>query len=296
MSKIFVFGSAFEVINFMFDVEFLLDHYLPIDCVYLMEENHYWDKSIFKYSVCITNNVDECIENSDLIVVIDGSSLLDTTKGYIYQKSAFLNKSILRLECGYKVKSDYCYLINPSDMIGISQNPVVLHVSLGNTTQFQHIEYLLYKIFNNYNVRFHQVFTDVSEMFLKQFELFTNASTNKSDESVSIVTCVFENTAHFSKNIYKFKELNPDAVLITTNNTYVNVEQLKQIIYYSLGVSVDFVIMSHFKKLSDIICYSDKLEMYNNLDVVDIENDNIINIIKESILKRIGFPTSVKKI
>ena len=52
-TRMFIFGSAFDVYNMLLDIEFVFKNMFPIVRVNLLAENHYNDKFKFKFVVNI---------------------------------------------------------------------------------------------------------------------------------------------------------------------------------------------------------------------------------------------------
>ncbi len=160
MKDIFIFSDAFTARNLSYEIEYLCN--ININNIYLPYENHNRNERFNSGSnvkVCICDSLDECINNSDIIIVANPTMNLQTynNKETIFITNPWVCDSTGEIEYSTNAKS-----IN-------FNKPLIAIVSIGKYTDQYCIEILVNKILHENNAKIMQFFSPETHSVINDF-------------------------------------------------------------------------------------------------------------------------------
>ena len=303
-TRMFIFGSAFDVYNMLLDIEFVFKNMFPIVRVNLLAENHYNDKFKFKFVVNIYSDICSCVNDSDYVLIIKNENTPLSNIGMIENLCGINGKKLDVIDSPWNICSPTSHIDIGSEMKTIYKScPVILNVSIGKCTQSTHVEFLLHQIFQKKDVRVCQFFTKAAAYLNSQINddmiknLYANKNFDMTGYDVVLNSYVFENEICLYEDMDKLKQLYPDIIILEIENGIADIEYLNDLFRYNLRAKIDIVIISRYKKIGEKLCYCEKnnFPKIPEMDFFDIENESLMYNLEEIIFSKIAFPSGIVK-
>lgn len=300
MYSIFLFSDSYNTKTFILSLDYLLDR--NIKEIILLKENHIVNEfNNSKYKIILFDNLYDCINAADFIIIIQSNYLLTESINLIRKESKkrhvdcyILKNKISNCHINNKIVSEFSF----------EKYPTILCVSIGDFTQQIYIELILNKIFEKLEINTKQFFTEKTFDWIQQLKNYglLSKSLEKQflfDEYNIVISSI--NILNIEK-LYDYlnliKHISPDFLIIMTelNCDILAIENLKNIIKYNCNLPVDLIINSRY------YFYNNKYHVYcsNKIKksklIYDIEYNKLECKIEEKILSKLAFPKGVVKL
>lgn len=300
MLSLFVFGNTYDVYNTIKDIKFSFDKILPINTINILRENYARSLEQTYLGVNIYDNIDLCIEISDVILIIQNEKIPQKSIDHIMGRANFERKQTILINSPFSMVSQVEKLNNVA--LDYRRCPVILNLAIGTASHCQHIEFLLNKMFNELKIPIFQKYSSIASDLLNQFKghninlLVDNCNT---DYEVIVISKVYNDVVSFSNDLHMFRNCYSDVVIVEIENNFDNINYLKKIIKINLGKEVDFIIRSRHKVIDKMICCSGSCkDNYDNerKNIFDIESIELYEKLRKIIINKITFPEGIVKL
>jgi len=255
-------------------------------------------KSIGQVQVLVIHGIDECIKNSD-IVIVDSTSIPAETQSYVNQKVKELNKQLLLCNL-----SDNEFADKTMASIEYKSIPVVMIVSIGNHSQTSYIELLLAKILADINATFDiepsrnttvliEAISNIGCLNAMISQNVLNYSTD-TNQQLYIQCLKIRDVNELNDRAEIIKKISPDFIIISSDEDLVNLDYLKQVIHYACLSDLDLVIKSRYHTaVSSYTVYCNQ-PIQPEKGVVDIESDDLYITLSQCLLEKLSYPLGMK--
>lgn len=255
-------------------------------------------KSIGRVHVLVIHDIDECIKNSD-IVIVDSTSIPSETQSYVNQKVKELNKQLVLCNL-----SDNEFADEAMASIEYKSIPVVMIISIGDHSQTSYIELLLAKILSDINAAFNIEPSHNTTVLLETISnigcLNSTISQNvlnrsiDTDQQLHILCLKTKNMNELNDRAEIIKKISPDFVIVSSNEDLANPDHLKQVIRYACLSNLDLVIKSHYHTAvsSHTVYCNQPIQLEEG--VVDIESDDLYITLSQCLLEKLSYPSGMK--
>lgn len=300
MSDIFVFSNSYVTKTILLSLKYLFT--FEVDRIILLKENHSYDEFSKSLKVDLYNSIEECVANSDTIIIIEDEFIPDISIELIERISSSkkiirIKNSIISLNKSKKQSAN----VNSITRLQYDKQPVVLCLSLSPISQQIYIELLLNNLFYNENIAFSQVFSRATETFLQELKLtgYLNKpledklSQNSDDTSgVILYSLNINNISFLNEYLEHVRYIKPDYVMALVDAKFDKYSFVKKVIEYGVFSSLDITIKSHYALYDKRnVFYYEDIHTDNDA-VVDIETNNLGHILMDNITTKLALPNS----
>lgn len=292
IKTLFLFTDAYTIRTVLLCSDYLFNN--SIKKIIIMGES-FSHSEVIKYSrnICISiiNDIDECIRNSDIIII--DTHIPFSARKYVTRKSKQLSKECYVLSADALVNND-----SRNNLFNGSNAPYILVVSLGTHSQSSLIEVLLTKILEESGVDFCIEYTMYTFELLETINSFGGLQmrsfpTQKRtiDDGQVFVGCVqVDNLAELYDKSGMIKSASPDFVILSSDMDLLNSESINNFFNWACLTELDMIIKSHYHTAaSKYAVYCDKLLKTGN-GIYDIESNDLLAILFNSITRKMAFP------
>lgn len=309
MKKVFLLSDYFTVQMLSYELGCTLN--IEFDEIVLLEENHknhplIWEEYPFK--VVVLKTLEQCVTNSDIIIIFNNATIPDKTINYVKQVSSEKNKQL--------------YIFNTPDFIidAILQNETIncaavydnkcgkganiLIMNIGALSLSYDVEVLTAKVLTSINASYEQFFLQSTRLILNQYQqsgILNNKyfDINKTKAAGSDISVISVDIGHNIENIVKYAipiiELCADYIIVVADGNYANkLQAIDEHVKYCLNKTVDMFILSPF-------CVVGKQHVINHMinnslcDRCFYITDPQLDIhLKNDILRKLSFPMGIK--
>ena len=292
MSKLFIFSNSFAAHNLINSINYLLN--VRIDEILVLGENHRQNDFIESaVKVTVSENLEFCIDNSDLIIMLLDENIPSYSSDYVWRNAKHKGKTILKLQNPW-IKSDF---IQDRQLYNdMKTTPSVLIISVGQEAQEIYTELAISELFLINNIAVLQVFSCSTVNIFKQLDdhhLLNHHLHNqllnkkkKCDLCVSTVNVAGFDTREIRNICITINRICPDVLILQAGYSF-EIDRIKTIIENSTSLMTDLVIRSKFFSHNDSIVYCSDTNASQELLV---GQKNTPNTILNTILAKIAFP------
>ena len=153
MKKIFIFSTSFLTRLLLMNLDYVLE--INFDTVVLLRENHH-ESEKYSYKIELYNDIDSCLNICDYVLICRAPNIPEKNINRLIQKATICNKKIISIE--YLNSLDNSSLIEKHQIN--TSIPIILHLSIGQASQFYGLEILINKVLQKHNIKFVQFFLD----------------------------------------------------------------------------------------------------------------------------------------
>lgn len=298
MNCYFVFANAFLTRMFLYHIKHVVN--LPIDTIVLLKENHRTDESFAMtdgIKIILKDTVQECIKGITGVFIIDDGTLPIVSINSVIQLADANECPIYSLR--YRLQDDI--IEDPKQIIErddwLTNVPVVLHISMSYLSQSYCLENLLNKVFTNEGLRVRHFFTDSTLDMLKQLKdqdilnplLWESVDIQQRPDVLIISTSCPKGRSGMMNMSKIIRILQPDYIVIQTDNAFDNIEQLVGYVRYGGGASLDMCVQSRYRITQG------KYRVYNHDfdkkgEAKDLESPTLEKDLKMDVFSRLSLP------
>ncbi len=278
-----------------------LDNYIleNLNKVFLLKENHpnrVYNFIESSYSVEFVKNVEEGTSKSDLVLVIRDQFLSPDFISYINSKCINNKKNFILGE----LKKNNIFSVIEKNIAEIQKKPSVLIIGMTGASQLVKNERVLSSFLKNRGVNVFDSFQYSIKSFPKSKDLLCSSQTYP--ENADITFCSYDeysDTDAKKEELHKYIQLiQPDCLIVSCDNSFVDYYKVDQHFYYNYGIHVDGFIHSNYcylKANEDILTYSSFSTTHKGNDSYSIFcNDREgIEQICYTILTKVAYPNNV---
>lgn len=308
MLSIFVFSNSFIERMIIWNLDFLLK--CKINKICLLKENHSSeDVSLhnYAYNILICNTLEECILNSDIVLIIKNKNLPEISIDKILQYVKIHKKEIHIISNPF---TEYPVHFNDEPFNSMKQEferkPVILTVSLGIVTQPYCIEILMDKMFLQQKIRIKHLYTKQTMDFF--VDLNTCGLLNKSIakkihkpqyyNDYEIIICsinIGDDIYNITKYMDTIRSIQADYVILQVDKKFDDYENAINFFKYGCLSPINIIVKSKYITINNknyVYIYS------SNSDSIakDIESPSLASELYEDILLKISLPTGMKSV
>lgn len=297
MKNVFVFSSAFVTRMLIQYIDYLTN--FEIGEIIVLQENHSEKEfQLPNKRIMVYNNLVECINNCDVVIVIDQGRIPQSSLEFINNYSERSNKIVLKLTSPWT--NGFVIHNNTAIDIDYKTTPVILNIGVGDISEQFNTEIILNKIFASKSIRFYQEYSDPTRFFLHQLADNNVLNTNlnnflfKKENLVDVVikSVTISNVTDVI-NISEFiGDISPDYVVFSTGYNFAE-DEVKKIFLYKFNCHVFFIRSKYIE-----INRSEKDMMYIYINKVDenfcyMEDPDAVEKLELDMLSRIAYPESI---
>lgn len=242
--------------------------------------------------VLFFSNIQECIDGSDVTIVFDDVYIPQESILSIRNISSQQNKPVYFIEKSNKNNSnDFDVVIN---------KPCILHIFMGGASQQFEGEALMNSIFLEKNISFKN--TNKNSRLLSWYSSVSNCSIMSKEYNNCVEHDVLYVPLLIEKNITELRcywndleKVRPDYVIVQTDCSYNNYDELCEATSYLCNRTVDVWIKSRYYNYEEkgILSYQNKISIPSG--AIDINSPKIMNDISLDILSKMTFPDEIKQ-
>ena len=246
--KIFLYSESYfeDILLYCFDSLFKLN----VEELILLNESHSdIDNSKRNYKIILADNYKHAVDSSDLVLIIGGIEdlfLLNKICHYSKLQNKRLVKKI------YKSTSNVFKYKNE-----LAQIPVILLLYFGRVSQQERIELVLSNYFKNKSVAIYQHFSSRLSCIIRNdsdciVDEYIKESLSIEKKEVGVVCAngeIFVDSKKRQSSMLKYLlDIKPNIVLLCTesNDYYVKIDEIKQILYVIMQKKEGGVIRSNY--------------------------------------------------
>ena len=294
--NVFIFSNAFVAKSLAFALNYILNQ--PISQIYVLEENHNQSDFVsMKIPVIVHEDIDFCIQNCDLTIIVTDNNVPETNIEKVTKKVKEREKHIIIINNPW-VKYKY----SPFEFCkqDITNIPLVCVFGIGYISQLFCTELLLNDILEEENITHNHFFTPETKDLLRQIDEsgFLNNDLKelleKTDFDKNLTIMSFNSDDSNNSTLLEYaeliKELSPDYIILQTSKD-VETKKMKEIFEKSMHINVDMLIKSNFISFESIPVYE---PCFSNDEEIYLEELGVRNLIKKKILSKIGLPAGMK--
>lgn len=306
MSKIFIFTNSYTTRTMIFDLNYLFNcktHEILLLKENFMNENY----SLNNIKVKLFNNMDNCIEYSDFIIIIKNGNVPKKSINYILSKSKELNKKCIEIQNPWQINSLYSNQdYDKYKEYDFNNCPVILDIALGYGAQQFCVELLLNKIFIDKKINFKQFYSLETKNILLQlnkYNILNNELSKQLNTSINQYNVIIY-SINIGDSIYNIKKyieilrcLKPDFTILQTDIKFEEYETAKKFIKYGCFSQLDILIKSHYNllyKKHALHCNNHIIK--EDYFIKDIESNDLEKKLALEILSKIAFPEGIIKL
>lgn len=295
MKTIFLVADAYMVKTILLCCDILFSN--DVDRVFVLNENYAMADTrecIGKTRILAVCDIDECVLNSDIIVV-DSASIPLKTQNYIKLKAKELNKQIC-----------LCNLSDNESAEGAITSyeykklPVVLVLSVGNYSQSSYIELLLTKILIDFDVNFDiapscntiALLEAVSSTGCANATILKNVINKSTDSDKQLHVCcmTINNIGEINDVFWIIRKMRPDFVVVSSDKDLNDYNNLRCFFQYACLSELDLIIKSHYHTaFSSYTVYCNQ-PIQTGHGIVDIESDHLYSILSKRLFEKLSYP------
>ena len=298
MSNVFLLSNSFVVSGIVSQLSYLIDR--TIETIFVMEENH--EDSDFEnmnQKVVVCDDINYCIDNSDLVIIIRDNDFPEKTINYVMEKIDVTETQSLVLDNPWYNtfnRNNSIIEIDKSKIVN-EKTPLVLIVSIGKATQEFETELYINQMLGEIGVSFCQIFAAPSYYLINELE-DVGMLNCKIREAVyncnkvcdlNVVTIKVDSTRNGFNDLASFLiSFQPSFVVLQTEYT-VELSNVETIIKSIIFEKPDIIIKSCFFEYKDgaFLKCSSKNETHNLIQLKSI---------KDKLLRKLSYPDNCKPI
>lgn len=247
---VFVFSSTYPTRAAIHFLEFFSVNSREIESICVLSDRHSIEEfpDNVRKKLVIKNSFAECLELSDFCLIIKDAHCSNCK---IEQLLSLVKKYKLQYCC---IEAEREPELNVSKLSQLERIPTILVLNYGEYTQQYCTELALYYAFHKRGICISQRFSPISAQFIEKIQDMISVSLNSEgmEPKLSIVSCpnqIFKNYESDNEIREIIYRLNPQYVILTTNNGAEITEEIRKHIYYLYNVNIDCIVRSVFTPL-----------------------------------------------
>lgn len=254
--KVFIFANSYTANLLIRGLDFLTGK--VIDEISLLRENH--EKNDFisedKFLNVVFGNLAECLNRSDIILMLDDSSIPNKSREFIYNYAKSTGKELIKIDNPWGKNYDDCDgLLNPDINLN---TPLVLLVNYGGFTRHYNTEIEISKLFVEHGIKIKQVFSNKSSAlinFLKPYgminqDIIESQNRQNADLNVmSIESCLYDYGEKSFSEAGFIGFINPDYIVLNIEGGYSDddIQDIVKQFKIRCGRDINIVVESNYR-------------------------------------------------
>ena len=248
--------------------------------------------SINDIRICYSHNLRECIETCEATIILRSSTIPKRTIDEIKSISSDLGKAV------------YCFDVHQdskNDLETVCNMPCVLHLFLGKASQQLSGESLLYSVFNDNHISFTNL-NRGSAMSLWHnntaecpIAIHSNIIDRDKNPDVLYVPLFIEEIIELRDYFEHIKKLKPDYLVVQTDCSYHNYDELCNATKYICNREMDVWIKSRYYLYEEKGILSFQKEITASPPAKDLYDISLKDTVSFDILSKMAFPSRIKK-
>ncbi len=305
MGNLFIISNAYNIEIILYNISVINQTKHILENVILLEENYLDKDKCFGIHVNYMRNLDECIINSSYVLIVETPFFPAST--VIYTEKICRSHNIPYYIIS-EDKLDYCSNTDDVSNTAISciTQPIILNISIGNATRLSNTEVIVSEVLKELGANYKQNFTPLTYYLYMSFEnlgLIQSVTVNNPEFDVLVDFWECEDLNVLHQRIKNIIDISPDIIIINIPADYKDkdIDYINNLILYVLGKKVDMIIMSSHFIINDYLCSTNKCYEINANDVscnnlFSINNKELKDVVRNTILRKIVFPDTVEKL
>lgn len=271
---------------------------ISIENIILLKEYHNCNEFNNK-AIVLSNSLEEAVQKADNIVFLSDSFQNKNLRSNIFKLASNYEKNLLEIKnpwmnANQKIESGF---------LEDYHNKVVILILAFDARLLTFGEIIINKIMGSFNVGFKQNFSLPTQNLISGLDeiirkdiVDDGLDSNIIIESMKLKNSSYANVENY--NVYqKIQALNPDYVMLCTNQEYTNEmnQELVNILKYAGRANLNFVLQSDYIYISewDKHIFLESPFSYEIDNLLNLQDSNLENIIKNDIVKRFAYPKDI---
>lgn len=271
---------------------------ISIENIILLKEYHNCNEFKNK-AIVLSNSLEEAVQKADNIVFLSDSFQNKNLRSNIFKLASNYEKNLLEIKnpwmnANQKIESGF---------LEDYHNKVVILILAFDARLQTFGEIIINKIMGSFNVGFKQNFSLPTQNLISGLDeiLRKDIVDDGLDSNIIIESMKLKNSSYANVenyNVYqKIQALNPDYVMLCTNQEYTNEmnQELVNILKYAGRANLNFVLQSDYIYISewDKHIFLESPFSYEIDNLLNLQDSNLENIIKNDIVKRFAYPKDI---
>jgi len=271
---------------------------ISVESIILLKEYHNYNEFKNK-TIVLSNSLEEAIQKADKIVFLSDSFQKKELRSKIFRLASNYEKNVLEIKNPWinaKQKIESGFLED-------YHNKVVILILAFDVRLQTFGEMIINKIMGSFNVGFKQNFSLPTQNLISGLGEIVRKDLidDGLDSNIIIESMKLKNSLYASVENYdvyqKIQSLNPDYVILCTNQEYTNEmnQELVNILKYAGRTNLNFVLQSDYIYISewDKHIFLESPFLYEIDNLLNLQDLNLENIIKNDIVKRFAYPKDI---
>lgn len=247
---VFVFSNTYLTRATIHFLEFFSLNSEVIESICILSDKHTIEEfpNNMRKKLIIKNSFEECLEFSDFCLIVKDAHYSSCK---IELLISLAKKNKLQYYC-IELESDSKLSVNK--LSHLEHIPTILVLNYGEYSQQYCTELALSYAFHKREIRVSQQFSPVVAQFIKRIQDIIPFRSNDEgiDIKLSVISCqnqILDNYESDNEIREIIHQINPQYVILTTNNGAEITAEIKKHVYYLYNVSIDCVVRSTFTPL-----------------------------------------------
>ena len=295
-NSIFIFANAYAAETAMYMLDYVLD--INYSNIILLKENHSsieFENRMFEKHIVTYDDIDECLENSDYILVIKDVFIPQSSIDKIVKKSKIGNKKYIVVDNPWEytdsLNKDLCDICEKKmDEYDFGNVPNILLIGCGMASQLYCTEVLINNILTSERILFSQIYSDETRVFLEDLSQY---GINQAFISPNIIINIGDDLNNIKNYLEIINKIQPDFIILQVPEGFMEFDLIVNFFKYGLMRPVDIIIKSRFipyKKYKVLCRDTNPNNTFKSYDDIRIKE-----ILKQSIFSKMSLPICVQK-
>lgn len=294
--NLFIYSTSYVTRLFAHELKYITGECL--DKIVVLGENHFLEDFQFeKNSVVLCENVNEALNISDIVVVLNNGKLPDKKMNHIIEHCCRTYKKIVPID----ITTDCLKLDEQLSLDSKMDIPMILNVGIGDSMSTYRLELSLNRMFFDTNVKIFQSFSSFTSIIINTLKKHNIVNKNfifEEDKQlyekfqVNIKSTNYANINSLIKCFYSISNFKPDYLIINMNGRPIDMMGIENLFKYRYGLSPFFVQSKYIDINKDdqnyrpIYCHSLGGDCF-------FGDQKILSKLKHDIMVRLAFPSSI---
>lgn len=304
--KLFLYANSYAARTILYHIDYLFNFF--VSEVFLLTENHTNKENLHRDNnimVSFCDRIEDAITNADMTIALVDENIPDNKITRVVELSLQIGKKCLVINNPWSNSTikDKKTISTKNDVTEYCKKPVVLLLSTGRFAELYFTELLLNRILFEENISFAQEYSTNTKHLIDQlapFGVIRNSILQSLETSISQASIIIKSIsfAELSNELF-VDSIKPDYIVMTCLSDYMYSSQLTNLFTYKYGRTIDlvtylpYIVFEKYEKNYLPIYCNQSTRIQENCGI-DIYNEHIDRIVKESVLAKIAIPNGVR--
>lgn len=309
--KLFLYANSYAARTILYHADYLFNFF--VSEVYLLAENHtnkeHFHRGNFhrgnNIHISFCDRIEDAITNADIIIALVDENIPNNKVTRVVEFSSQIGKKCLVINNPWSnstIKNKNT-ISTKNDVAEYCKKPVILLLSTGKFAELFFTELILNRILFEENICFVQecspntkyLIDQLAPLGVVQKSILQSLENSSSQASIIIKAISFD---ELSNELY-VDSIKPDYIVMTCLSDYMYSSQLSNLFACKYGRKIDlvtylpYIVFEKYENNFLPIYCNRPIQRQDNCEI-DIYNEHIDRIVKESVLAKIAIPNGVR--